>query len=91
MWQFSAGMALMLEGLTQTRSALLQQAPRRLPSMLAGEMEMESPTWLCGFEIQDTGIRCGDISAVLTGQICGGPSIMVQVQVQSEQYGAEMR
>jgi hypothetical protein len=34
------------------------------------------PDMVVGFEIQDTGIRCGDISAVLTGQISGGPSII---------------
>jgi hypothetical protein len=28
------------------------------------------------FQIQDTGIKCGDISAVLTGQISNGPSII---------------
>jgi hypothetical protein len=28
------------------------------------------------FEIQDTGIRCGDVSAVLTGQISSGPSFI---------------
>src|ERR671910_521168 len=28
------------------------------------------------FQIQDTGIRCGDTSAILTGQVSNGPSII---------------
>ena len=31
-------------------------------------METDTATWFCGFQIQDTGIKCGDTSASLTGQ-----------------------
>lgn len=37
------------------------------------------------FQIQDTGIRCGDTSAVLTGQISGGPSIIGSSPIQTIQ------
>jgi len=37
------------------------------------------------FQIQDTGIKCGDTSAVLTGQISGGPSIIGSSPIQTVQ------
>jgi hypothetical protein len=77
MWQFSAAMALMLERIDPNTSALVQQAPRRLPPMLAGRCRWRlKPDMVVRVEIQDTRISCGDISAVLTGQISGGPSII---------------
>ena len=59
--------------------------------MLPGEMSMETDDrdMVVRFEIQDTGIKCGDTSATLTGQISNGPSLSVQVQ--SKQYSARSR
>jgi hypothetical protein len=37
------------------------------------------------FQIQETGIKCGDTSAVLTGQISGGPSIIGSSPIQTGQ------
>jgi hypothetical protein len=39
------------------------------------------------FAIQDTGIECGDTSAVLTGQISGGPSIIGSSSIRTVQCG----
>src|SRR5262249_44492871 len=37
------------------------------------------------FQIQDTEIKCGDTSAVLTGQISGGPSVIGSSPIQTVQ------
>lgn len=37
------------------------------------------------FQIQDTGIRCGDTSAFITGQISGGPSFIGSSTIQTVQ------
>jgi hypothetical protein len=39
------------------------------------------------FQIQDTGIKCGDTSAVLTGQISNGPAIIGSSPIQTVQCG----
>ena len=39
------------------------------------------------FEIQDTGIKCGNTSATLTGQILGGPSIIGSSPIRTVQCG----
>ena len=39
------------------------------------------------FAIQDTGIKCGNTSATLTGQISGGPSIIGSSPIQTVQCG----
>jgi hypothetical protein len=39
------------------------------------------------FQIQDTGIKCGNISAVLTGQISNGPTIIASSPITTVQCG----
>jgi hypothetical protein len=41
------------------------------------------------FHILDTGIKCGDISAILTGQISGGPSIIGSSPIRTVQCGKQ--
>jgi hypothetical protein len=41
------------------------------------------------FEIQDTGIKCGDASAILMGQISNGPSIIRSSPISTVQCGKQ--
>jgi hypothetical protein len=47
------------------------------------------PDMVVRFEIQDTGIKCGDTSAILTGQIANGPSIIGSSSITTVQCGQQ--
>ena len=97
MWQFSASTVLTPPPLIQAPFVLVRRAAEATPIHVRltdidgdGLRDM-----VLRFQILDTGIKCGDTSAILTGQISSGQSIIgssplttVQCKQQSQTFAS---